>query len=468
MAQRKLLLADDSITIQKVINLTFADEGISVTSVGNGLTAVERLLEVAPDLVLADVHMPGLSGYEVCERIRQTPGFENIPVMLLVGSFEPFDEAEARRVGADDFLTKPFQSIKQLVSKVHSLLESPGRETTPETKTETAPIEQSAAAGVDFAFFDDKSSNEDLLQVNDGNFNFRDSVFDDEMIETSSVNSSFADTFEDLDISSPAAVRSEKPENEWRVVEPENLNRFEDFSDSQHEAPTVELDINEISSPFEARQERFETENAFELLHAEQPVAEGEIANDLLEMETEDDDDGRAELFIEEPDFDLNFHTDNVIDIEPEMNFVKQESPVEEHRQEKPVSPFADLFDDDDLLGIEDEIRAEIGEQNFQPQPASAAQIETDDAITPEIVAPETENQSQEIATVNNANQSTAVEKPGEYAMLNISPEVIDAIAARVVEKLSDKVIEKIAWEIVPDRFDLIVRKTMQNKDRER
>ncbi|HEX8564825.1 MAG TPA: response regulator [Pyrinomonadaceae bacterium] len=468
MAQRKLLLADDSITIQKVINLTFADEGISVTSVGNGLTAVERLLEVAPDLVLADVHMPGLSGYEVCERIRQTPGFENIPVMLLVGSFEPFDEAEARRVGADDFLTKPFQSIKQLVSKVHSLLESPGRETTPETKTETAAIEQSAAAGVDFAFFDDKSSNEDLLQVNDGNFNFRDSVFDDEMIETSSVNSSFADTFEDLDISSPAVARNEKPENEWRVVEPENLNRFEDFSDSQHEAPTVELNINEISSPFEAPQERFETENAFELLHAEQPVAEGEIANDLLEMETEDDDDGRPELFTEEHDFDLNFHTDNVIDIEPEMNFVEQESRVEEHREEKPVSPFADLFDDDDLLGIEDEIRAEIGEQNFQPQPASEAQIGTDEAITPEIVAPETENQSQEIATVNNANQSTAVEKPGEYAMLNISPEVIDAIAARVVEKLSDKVIEKIAWEIVPDRFDLIVRKTMQNKDRER
>ncbi|HEX8196885.1 MAG TPA: response regulator [Pyrinomonadaceae bacterium] len=464
MAQRKLLLADDSITIQKVINLTFADEGISVTSVGNGLTAVERLLEVAPDLVLADVHMPGLSGYEVCERVRQTPGFENIPVMLLVGSFEPFDEAEARRVGADDFLTKPFQSIKQLVSKVHSLLDSSGGATTIEPQTETVSNEQPAASTrANFTFFDDKTSNEDLLQVNDGNFNFRDSVFDDEMIETSSVNSSFADTFEDLDISSPASALDEKPESEWRVVEPEKLNRFEDFSDSQHEAQTVELDINEINSPFETQQEQFETENAFELVPEEKPVAEREIVNDLLEMETEDDDDRRQELFAEEQDFDLDVRTGKVIDIEPEMDFVRQES-----RDEKPVSPFADLFDDDDLLGIEDEIRAEIGEQNFQPQPATEAQTETDEAITPEIVAPEAENQSQEIATVNNANQSTAVEKPGEYATLNFPPEVIDAIAARVVEKLSDKVIEKIAWEIVPDRFDLIVRKTMQNKDRER
>ena len=464
MAQRKLLLADDSITIQKVINLTFADEGISVTSVGNGLAAVERLLEVAPDLVLADVHMPGLTGYEVCERIRQTPGFENIPVMLLVGSFEPFDEAEARRVGANDFLTKPFQSIKQLVSKVHSLLESSRGETTIERQTETASNEQPAAGTrANFTFVDDKSSNEDLLQVNDGNFNFRDSVFDDEMIETSSVNSSFADTFEDLDISSPASALDEKPESEWRVVEPEKLNRFENFSDSQHEAPTVELDINEISYPFEAQQERFETENAFELVPAEQPVAEREIANHLLEMETEDDDDRRPELFAEEQDFDLDVRAGKVIDIEPEMNFIRQES-----RDEKQVSPFADLFDDDDLLGIEDEIRAEIGEQNFQPQPASETQTGNDEAITPEIVAPETENQSQEIATVNNSNQSTAVEKPGEYATLNFPPEVIDAIAARVVERLSDKVIEKIAWEIVPDRFDLIVRKTMQNKDRER
>jgi hypothetical protein len=247
------------------------------------------------------------------------------------------------------------------------------------------------------------------------------------------------------------------------VVEPEKLNRFEDFSDSQHEAPTVELDINEISSPFEAQQEQFETENAFELIPEEQPVAEREIANDLLEMETEDDDDRRPELFAEEQDFDLDVRTGKVIDVEPEMNFIRQES-----RDKKPVSPFADLFDDDDLLGIEDEIRAEIGEQNFQPQPASETRTEPDEAITPEIVAPETENQSQEIATVNNSNQSTAVEKPGEYATLNFPPEVIDAIAARVVERLSDKVIEKIAWEIVPDRFDLIVRKTMQNKDRER
>ena len=124
LAGRTLLLADDSITIQKVVDLTFADEGVSVVSVSNGREAIERLAEFVPDVVLADVFMPQVNGYEVCEYIKQTEKLKHIPVMLLVGSFEPFDEAEARRVGADDTLTKPFQSIRRLIEKVGLLVSS--------------------------------------------------------------------------------------------------------------------------------------------------------------------------------------------------------------------------------------------------------------------------------------------------------------------------------------------------------
>ena len=122
LAGRKLLLADDSITIQKVIGLTFADEGVSVVSVNNGREAIERLEEFTPDVVLADVFMPQVNGYEVCEYIKQNDRLKHIPVMLLVGSFEPFDEEEARRVGANDTLTKPFQSIRRLIDKVGQLV----------------------------------------------------------------------------------------------------------------------------------------------------------------------------------------------------------------------------------------------------------------------------------------------------------------------------------------------------------
>ncbi len=125
LAGRKLLLADDSATIQKVIDLTFADEGVQVVAVGSGQEAIDRILEIAPDVVLADVFMPAPNGYEVCEYIKTHEKLKHIPVMLLVGSFEPFDEAEARRVGADDILTKPFQSIRRLIDRVGSLVSSP-------------------------------------------------------------------------------------------------------------------------------------------------------------------------------------------------------------------------------------------------------------------------------------------------------------------------------------------------------
>jgi CheY-like chemotaxis protein len=120
--RRKLLLADDSPTIQKVISLTFGDEGVEVVAVGDGESALRALADdPPPDVLLADVVMPGPDGYALCERVKRDERLRHVPVILLVGTFEPFNEAEARRVGADTVLTKPFQSIRDLVSKVGSL-----------------------------------------------------------------------------------------------------------------------------------------------------------------------------------------------------------------------------------------------------------------------------------------------------------------------------------------------------------
>lgn len=117
--KRRILLADDSVTIQKVIELTFMDEDYEVRAVSNGDEAVALLHEVNPDFVIADVHMPGANGYEVCRRAKQArPG---VPVLLLVGTFEPFDEGQARAAGADSFLKKPFDS-QELLQRVEELL----------------------------------------------------------------------------------------------------------------------------------------------------------------------------------------------------------------------------------------------------------------------------------------------------------------------------------------------------------
>jgi CheY-like chemotaxis protein len=119
----KILLADDSVTVQKIITLTFSDEGVDVETVDNGDEAISRLQYLRPALVMADVSIPGRNGYEICEFVKLHPEMKDTPVILLVPAFEPFDEERARRIGADYHLTKPFQSIRTLISTVKNLME---------------------------------------------------------------------------------------------------------------------------------------------------------------------------------------------------------------------------------------------------------------------------------------------------------------------------------------------------------
>lgn len=118
---KTILLADDSITIQKIVNLTFSGEGIDVVAVSNGDVALKKAQEIHPDLILADIFMPGENGYELCESVKRDPALSHTPVILLVGAYEPFDQNEATRVKADGHLTKPFE-IRVLISAVTSLI----------------------------------------------------------------------------------------------------------------------------------------------------------------------------------------------------------------------------------------------------------------------------------------------------------------------------------------------------------
>ena len=97
---KKLLLADDSVTIQKVVGISFANEDIELITVDNGDDAVARAREERPDVVLADVVMRGKNGYEVCEALKSDPDLAQVPVLLLTGTFEAFDSDRAEQCGA--------------------------------------------------------------------------------------------------------------------------------------------------------------------------------------------------------------------------------------------------------------------------------------------------------------------------------------------------------------------------------
>lgn len=122
----KILVADDNSNIQKMVGLALKDQGIDVVAVGNGEAAVRKIADVKPDLVLADVFMPVRNGYEVCQFVKMDSALSHIPVILLVGAFDPLDEQEAQRVGADGVLKKPFIPPDPLISMVKSALQRSG------------------------------------------------------------------------------------------------------------------------------------------------------------------------------------------------------------------------------------------------------------------------------------------------------------------------------------------------------
>lgn len=171
---KTLLLADDSVTIQKVVGISFANEDIVLLTVDNGDDAIARAKEARPDVILADVVMPGKNGYEVCQAVKSDPTLASTPVLLLTGTFEAFDEQRAARAGADGHITKPFEA-QSLVDKVNALLAGreapaaaapaaparveigvlrPARVEVPAPTPSSAPVSHTADTAYDF--FDDE------------------------------------------------------------------------------------------------------------------------------------------------------------------------------------------------------------------------------------------------------------------------------------------------------------------------
>ena len=130
----KLLLADDSVTIQRVVELTFSGEDIQVVTVGDGEQAIARIPLEHPDIVLADIGMPKRSGYEVAAFVKGRPDLSHIPVILLAGAFEPVDEARAQQVKSDGVLVKPFEP-QQVIARVRELIDAAAQlKTAPRTE----------------------------------------------------------------------------------------------------------------------------------------------------------------------------------------------------------------------------------------------------------------------------------------------------------------------------------------------
>lgn len=448
IAGRKLLIADDSAAYRKLLDLTFTDEGMEVTTVGDGREAWERLEQSPPDLVLADVFMPEIGGYELCELIKQDERFGRIPVMLLVGLHEPFDEAEARRVGADDVVTKPFQSIRQLMGRVGSLLGG-------KTGAEKGAFHEYSTLGL--AHSDPPLS----------------AVPDDQVTPETNVTV----FVEAASMTEPDATNAPEPAGstcaadiELQTADTMNLERI----DNEPPAPTVEAiayaqdDTAEMHAVTDEREDSLAEPSLEEPL--EEPVAIG--APEMSEQSSQQVTPARGSAVFDDAlldlgDFDSTTQRAIAEDVILDLDY---EEPVGELLSEPDAKASEPVVES--AVAFEAASVAEVIAPKFAPEEAPSYE----DATVAEfqgwaIVTPlETTEAPVEVteATVEEVAPLMVVEaeQTAGDANLSLSPETIDAIARRTVEHLSEKVVREIAWEVVPELAELLIKKKLEEQGR--
>lgn len=419
MSKRKLLLADDSVTIQKVVNLTFADEGIEVITASDGNAAMEKLRENEPDLVMADVNMPGLNGYQICEQIKSDAARRQTPVILLVGSFEPFDEARAQAVGANDYLTKPFQSIRQLVNKVTELLavDQAGKEA--ELTGDTLEMEKPDLS--DRALFDDAAMDDGMIQTDHidnyssfdmPGFSGRTAAAAAGAVENGTATESFDAAYENAADNAPETTFEPVGEkDDYRVAEEEIVRTEKRYLESFEQSYT-----GSYEEAAETEENDFSPEPVEEL-----PAAADDYFSSAAAPSYADEN----EQILEEPEQKMTaFQQEN-------RNETADEIP-------QPMSASVLELDEFNLLDLPpfDFEETEEAEENTASAESESQPAGIEDSPSP-------------AATVEQPIEPTSVEVSGEnetqseinrqLSALNFPPEVIEAIADRVVEKLSQK-----------------------------
>lgn len=461
----KILLADDSLTIQKVVELTFSDSGYDLVCVSNGQRALEKVREDRPDLVLADAVMPEKNGYEVCEAIKGDPATARIPVVLLSGTFEPFDRERAERIGADAIVSKPFDS-QQLLAQVDALLDRAradvaSRDFRSGSMLTTAAIAIPPLPGPSGAP-KMSSAEEAPFDVGFSSEDFTASVrlppsrraidpFEEEY-GRGDVDSAIA-AFEkshprfgsELDSDSATPGLAEQPlrrgepahDPQWLREEPEKSASPPSFA-SEAAAPTQPGPSSPDSS--QAATVAISRADFPPLPEAEPPPRELPFPamDRRAAAETMDDEEtdpgsparsGREEYaYASDPSESVAMETS------------AQDEPLPYTFGEAPRESFA----------------SEEAEEDVAPAPA-AAEPPAPPAASAVPAAGEIEMLAQRSSIPELTQILSNVRGAGD-----MTDEQMDRLAARIVEKLSERIVREIAWEVIPDMAEIVIKQRIK------
>jgi CheY-like chemotaxis protein len=455
---KKILLADDSITIQKVIELTFSDEDFEVVTVGNGRLAVEKVQDVRPDLVLCDIIMPEKDGYEVCDFIKKTPSLAHIPVLLLTGAFEPFDQDRASRVGCDGFLAKPFEP-QTLIAKVKDLLNQaasrsrPAAAPAPAAPTRVVPVINPAAAPPpvsDFAepnFISDEPAEETPTMVTPTRFEVGRPIYDEPPVPPPAP----------VPAPAPVAAAEELPYVEELAEPDELMDVSAEESATLQGAPPVE-DAADAGDPSAWAQPTVELPLEMRAQASVESAAAGEATFD----EVFEEESAPPEPVAPPPpappappvayapapaEEDFGFPT-------PGLAGSPSHSSV--------PSPSAPATVQEGLWGAADVPAPPPPDK--PPATASTKAFKAIDAPPPgpelDLAPPPPPAPETSFASVGSSPVPAEPPAPASIAAeVGVPADMVEKIAQRVVAQVSEKVIREIAWEVIPDLAENLIKK---------
>jgi DNA-binding response OmpR family regulator len=121
MSRGKVLVVDDEEYIQHILNFSFGAEGYDVVTAADGEEAIKMAKSEKPDIIVLDIMMPKMDGYEACKRLKTDPRTKNIPVILLTAKGREVDRKMGSQAGADDYVVKPF-SPGRLIERVEGMM----------------------------------------------------------------------------------------------------------------------------------------------------------------------------------------------------------------------------------------------------------------------------------------------------------------------------------------------------------
>ena len=453
---KKILLADDSITIQKVVELTFSDGDYEVTAVNNGAKAIQRLSEMRPDIILSDIIMPEKNGYEVCEYVKSHPEYRNIPVILLTGTFEPFDPDRADKAGCDAVVTKPFES-QSLIHKVEELIHQS------QSAAAAAP-EPAPTTGDPFSHDNDifaAAPSAPAALATDMPFDSPSEEFGGETRAFSRM--SFEEMQMATDPSTPTtAPQPAMPEPEaspWDETpaafggETRAFPRmsFEEMQQMATEAhPPAAPPAPEPSPWDEPAQDDASTRAipkiSFEEMRqmataAEQQPAPFEAPAAPPEPEASPWDEqpafaGETRAFTR-----MSFEEMQQLSSAP----LTAPEPAPESRWAPAADPFAEPAEVQSPFG---------GQETPEPVVEAAAAPPVNNQITDDVNSQITDDVNPQITDVN-------------PQITDLTDEQVDRIARRVVQLMSEQVVRNIAWEVIPDLAEMVVKERIRQLEAE-